>query len=111
MAYVKEIVPYVKDRVSVIVGASRERPEDVVKLVNNIKECAVRGAYMIAIAMEGDMRLDKEVQEVWEIPACPEIMAPALVAIPTQLFGYYMAYEKGCDIDKPRNLAKSVTVE
>ncbi len=67
-------------------------------------------ARICAIAMEGDMRLDKEVQEVWEIPACPEIMAPALVAIPTQLFGYYML-RKGCDIDKPRNLAKSVTVE
>ena len=57
------------------------------------------------------MRLDKEVQEVWEIPACPEIMAPALVAIPTQLFGYYMFHERAAISTKPRNLAKSVTVE
>ena len=99
----------VEDGTLVIAIATQTHLVD--KTINNIKECAVRGAYMIAIAMEGDMRLDKEVQEVWEIPACPEIMAPALVAIPTQLFGYYMAYEKGCDIDKPRNLAKSVTVE
>ena len=47
MAYVKEIVPYVKDRVSVIVGASRERPEDVVKLVNNIKECGAHAAMVL----------------------------------------------------------------
>ena len=99
----------VEDGTLVIAIATQTHLVD--KTINNIKECAVRGAYMIAIAMEGDMRLDKEVQEVWEIPACPEIMAPALVASPTQLFGYYMAYEKGCDIDKPRNLAKSVTVE
>lgn len=99
----------VEDGTLVIAIATQTHLVD--KTINNIKECAVRGAYMIAIAMEGDMRLDKEVQQVWEIPACPEIMAPALVAIPAQLFGYYMALEKGCDIDKPRNLAKSVTVE
>lgn len=99
----------VEDGTLVIAIATQTHLVD--KTINNIKECAVRGAYMIAIAMEGDMRLDKEVQEVWEIPSCPEIMAPALVAIPAQLFGYYMAHEKGCDIDKPRNLAKSVTVE
>ena len=81
------------------------------KMISNIKEVKVRGAHVLAIAAAGDARVAPEVDEVWEIPECPDLFAPALVTIPTQLFAYYMALERGCDIDQPRNLAKSVTVE
>lgn len=81
------------------------------KTINNIKEVKVRGAHVLAIGAHGDLRIAREADEVWEMPACSDLFAPALATIPTQLFAYYMALERGCDIDKPRNLAKSVTVE
>ena len=81
------------------------------KMINNIKEVKVRGGYVIAIIANGDLRVQREVDEFWEIPACRDLFTPVLVTIPTQLFAYYMALERGCEIDQPRNLAKSVTVE
>ena len=80
-------------------------------MISNIKEVKVRGGYVIAFVKESETRIESEVDEVWRIPECPDIFTPILVAIPGQLFGYYMALERGTDIDQPRNLAKSVTVE
>ncbi len=81
------------------------------KMINNIKEVKVRGGYVVALIANGDLRVQREVDEFWEMPPCPDLFTPVLVTIPTQLFAYYMALERGCEIDQPRNLAKSVTVE
>ncbi|MBQ3551538.1 MAG: glutamine--fructose-6-phosphate transaminase (isomerizing) [Clostridia bacterium] len=81
------------------------------KTVSNIKEVKARGAVVIAIANQGDTRLDEVADHVIFINSMPELISPLLAIVPLQLFAYYMASLRGCDIDKPRNLAKSVTVE
>lgn len=81
------------------------------KMVSNVVEVKARGAYVIGVAYEGD-KLDRSVfDEVIYIPRISNRVAPILAAVALQLLAYYTAKQKGCDIDKPRNLAKSVTVE
>jgi glucosamine--fructose-6-phosphate aminotransferase (isomerizing) len=81
------------------------------KMVSNIKEVVTRGAKVIGFAFEGHTEIEKAVDQVVYIPKTLPILAPVLSVIPLQLLSYYTAVEKGCDVDKPRNLAKSVTVE
>jgi glucosamine--fructose-6-phosphate aminotransferase (isomerizing) len=81
------------------------------KTLNNIKEVKVRGAQVLAVVGEGVGGVAEEVEEVWYIPRTNPLFAPMVGIIPMQLYAYYVALEKGCDIDQPRNLAKSVTVE
>lgn len=81
------------------------------KTLSNIKEVKARGAFVIAVAMKGDTDIEKEADRVIYIPRVYDILTPVLVVIPLQLYAYYVAVAKGCDVDKPRNLAKSVTVE
>lgn len=81
------------------------------KMVSNIKEVKTRGANVLAFAMEGHTEIEKTVYSVKYIPRTIELLAPVLSVIPLQLLSYYTAIAKGCDVDKPRNLAKSVTVE
>ncbi len=81
------------------------------KTLSNIKEVKTRGAKVIAIALEGNDAFTKEVDDVIFIPRASWMVAPLLAAVPAQLFAYYVAYCLGTDIDQPRNLAKSVTVE
>jgi len=81
------------------------------KVLSNIKEVKARGASVIAVAVEGDTEIEKEVDRVIYIPSTHNMLAPILMVIPLQLYAYYVAVAKGCDVDKPRNLAKSVTVE
>ena len=81
------------------------------KTLSNIKEVKARDAVVIGIAAEGDMELEKYVDHVMHIPASDEFIMPILSVIPLQLLAYYAAITRGCDVDKPRNLAKSVTVE
>lgn len=81
------------------------------KMLSNIVEVKARGAYVVAVAMEGDKEVEKTADEVIYIPKTLEILAPLLSVIPMQLFAYYVSVAKGNDVDKPRNLAKSVTVE
>ena len=72
----------------------------------------VRGAEVLALCTPDTAdEVEKEVDVVWRIPGVPADLAPVLTIVPMQMLAYYMALEKGCDIDKPRNLAKSVTVE
>lgn len=80
------------------------------KIRGNIQEVRVRGARVIAISQYDDPELQK-LGTVWLLPEVADIFAPLLAIVPAQLFAYYVALQKGCDIDKPRNLAKSVTVE
>ena len=81
------------------------------KTLSNIKEVKARDAVVIGIAAEGDTELKKYVDHVMHVPASDEFIMPILSVIPLQLLAYYAAITRGCDVDKPRNLAKSVTVE
>ena len=81
------------------------------KTLSNIKEVKARDAVVIGIAAEGDTELEKYVDHVMHVPASDEFIMPILSVIPLQLLAYYAAITRGCDVDKPRNLAKSVTVE
>lgn len=81
------------------------------KLMSNIKEVKARGAVVIATANEGHAEIGTEADSVMFVPKTHPLFVASLEIIPLQLFAYYVAKENGCDIDKPRNLAKSVTVE
>ena len=81
------------------------------KLVSNIKEVKARGAKVLAVAQEGNRRIFAEADDVLFAPAVDPLLIPVSEIVPLQLFAYYVAKENGCDIDKPKNLAKSVTVE
>ncbi len=81
------------------------------KVLSNIMEVEARGARIIAICNKGDEKIHDITSDVFEIPETMELLNPILCNIPLQLFAYYCALYRGCEIDKPRNLAKSVTVE
>jgi glucosamine--fructose-6-phosphate aminotransferase (isomerizing) len=81
------------------------------KMLSNIKEVKARGAYVVALAKEGNQEIEKSVDKVIYIPKILDKLAGILAVVPLQLLAYYVALERGCDIDKPKNLAKSVTVE
>ncbi|MBR0129998.1 MAG: glutamine--fructose-6-phosphate transaminase (isomerizing) [Firmicutes bacterium] len=81
------------------------------KLASNIKEVKARGAKVLGVVLEGNRRIVAEADDVIYIPRTDALLVPILECIPMQLFAYYVAKENGCDIDKPKNLAKSVTVE
>ncbi len=81
------------------------------KMLSNVREVEARDGILIAVATRGNTGIRQYAREVLEVPETLEELSPILNIIPLQLLAYYIALEKGCDIDKPRNLAKSVTVE
>ena len=81
------------------------------KIASNLKEAKTRDGVIIAVATAGNTELAPQVDEVLDIPKCSELLTPFLAAIPLQLLAYYIGLRRGCDVDQPRNLAKSVTVE
>lgn len=81
------------------------------KVLSNIEEVRARGGQVIVIATEGDTEIAKKATEVLYVPETDPLLTPLLTVIPLQLLSYYMALHRGCDVDQPRNLAKSVTVE
>ena len=81
------------------------------KMVSNMQEIRARRGNIIAIATEGDKTISHYAQQTIYVPVTHEFLTPLLVAIPLQLLAYYIAVKLGCDVDQPRNLAKSVTVE
>ena len=81
------------------------------KIANNITEVKARDGVVIAVTTEGDVELSSQVDEVLHIPQCSDMLTPILAIAPLQLLAYYIAVRRGCDVDQPRNLAKSVTVE
>jgi len=97
------------DGVPVVAIATEDTVYD--KVLGNIKEVKARGATVIGIANESDTEIEKYVDYVIRIPDANQWIAPVLSSVVLQLFAYYIAYHRGCEIDKPRNLAKSVTVE
>jgi glutamine---fructose-6-phosphate transaminase (isomerizing) len=93
----------------VVAVATDSRTYD--KVVSNVQEVRARHAQVVAIATEGDEEIGRHADEVMCVPAGPELLSPLVNTIPMQLLAYYTAVERGCDVDQPRNLAKSVTVE
>ena len=81
------------------------------KVLLNVEEIKARRGPVIAVASPGDERLRELADEVIEVPEAPDFLQPIVAAIPLQLLAYHIAVLRGCDVDKPRNLAKSVTVE
>jgi glucosamine--fructose-6-phosphate aminotransferase (isomerizing) len=81
------------------------------KMLSNIQEVRARGAEVIAVVTEGDTQVGSLAQHVLEVPETPELLSPVVVTVPLQLLAYHIARLRGCDVDQPRNLAKSVTVE
>ncbi|MDQ1451746.1 MAG: hypothetical protein QOK38_1612 [Acidobacteriaceae bacterium] len=100
----------------VVVLATKDdaNPDSVLryeKTLSNIQEVTARAGRVIAIATEGDTHIGQLVEHVLFIPAAQELLLPMLEVVPLQLLAYYIAVRRGCDVDQPRNLAKSVTVE
>jgi len=81
------------------------------KTLSNIQEVTARSGRVIAVAIEGDEHIAQLVEHVIYIPQAPELLLPVLEVVPLQLLAYHIAVRRGCDVDQPRNLAKSVTVE
>lgn len=102
-------IALIEEGTLVIALATQEKLID--KMLSNIKEVKARGAVVMALAMDGNTEIEKVADLILYIPRTLPAVAPILSVIPLQLFAYYVAVEKGCDVDKPRNLAKSVTVE
>jgi glucosamine--fructose-6-phosphate aminotransferase (isomerizing) len=92
-------------------------PDDHVfeKMVGNVQEAKARGGSVIALTTEGDSRmaavLDPASDVAVQLPATSALLTPVIMTIPLQLLAYHIAVRRGCDVDQPRNLAKSVTVE
>ncbi|WP_238884364.1 glutamine--fructose-6-phosphate transaminase (isomerizing) [Clostridium sp. YIM B02551] len=102
-------IALIEEGITVIALATQEDIFD--KMVSNIREVKTRGANVLGIAMEGHPDIEKTVDETVYIPRVMPILAPVYSVVPLQILAYYTAVRKGCDVDKPRNLAKSVTVE
>ncbi len=102
-------IALVTDELPVVCVAVQGETYD--KMVSNIQEIKARKGLIISVATEGDEGILKHSAEVMYVPECYEPFSPILVAVPLQLLAYYIATNRGCDVDQPRNLAKSVTVE
>ena len=81
------------------------------KIVSNIEDVRARGGRVIAVVTEGDKTVAPLVDHVISIPETTDMLTPILTSVPLQLLAYYVAVRRGCNVDQPRNLAKSVTVE
>ncbi len=106
----------IDEELPVVIIATRD-PEDpgsvlrYEKTISNLKEVKARSGTVIAIATEGDEEIKESADHVVYVPQAPELLSPILEAVPLQLLAYHIAVRRGCDVDQPRNLAKSVTVE
>ena len=106
----------IDENLPVVVIATRDQnnPDSVLryeKTISNLKEVKARSGVVIALATEGDEEIKEAADHVLYIPPAPEELSPILEIVPLQLLAYHIAVRRGCDVDQPRNLAKSVTVE
>jgi glutamine---fructose-6-phosphate transaminase (isomerizing) len=106
----------IDENLPVVVIATRDvnDPESMLryeKTMSNLKEVKARSGVVIALATEGDEEIKEAADHVLHIPAAPDELSPILEIVPLQLLAYHIAVRRGCDVDQPRNLAKSVTVE
>ena len=102
-------IALVDDNLPVVVVAPKDHYYE--KIVSNIQEVKARKGNLIAVVTEGDLILKEMVNDIFEIPESHPAVTPLLAIVPLQLFAYYLAVLRGCNVDQPRNLAKSVTVE
>ncbi len=102
-------IALIDEHMPVVFIATKDETYD--KVLSNIEEVKARRGTVIAIANDGDHHIDRLADHVIRIPATLPMLAPILASIPLQLLAYYIAVERGCNVDMPRNLAKSVTVE
>jgi glucosamine--fructose-6-phosphate aminotransferase (isomerizing) len=102
-------IALVDDNLPVVFVATRDAYHQ--KIVSNMQEIKARKGKVIAVITEGDDASEEITDDVMIVPEADEIVAPMLSVVPLQLLAYYIGVAKGCDVDKPRNLAKSVTVE
>lgn len=102
-------IALVDDQLPVVFIATKDSYFE--KVISNMQEVKARKGKVIAVVSEGDQRAVTLSESVITVPVCDEMLAPLLTVVPLQLFAYYIGVERGCDVDKPRNLAKSVTVE
>jgi glucosamine--fructose-6-phosphate aminotransferase (isomerizing) len=106
----------IDENLPVVIIATRDisDPDAVLryeKTISNLKEVKARSGVVIALATEGDEEIKEAADHVLYIPSAPEELSPILEIVPLQLLAYHIAVRRGCDVDQPRNLAKSVTVE
>jgi len=106
----------IDETLPVVVLATRDEADPASKLryektLSNIQEVTARSGRVIAVATEDDSTIGGLVEHVIHIPSAPELLSPLIEIVPLQLLAYYIAVRRGCDVDQPRNLAKSVTVE
>jgi glucosamine--fructose-6-phosphate aminotransferase (isomerizing) len=106
----------IDENLPVVIIATRDanNPDSMVryeKTMSNLKEVKARSGVVIALATEGDEEIKEAADHVLYVPAAPEELSPILEIVPLQLLAYHIAVRRGCDVDQPRNLAKSVTVE
>lgn len=102
-------IALIEDNTFVVALATQDRLYD--KMLSNITEVMARGAHVFAVAKRGHEKVHHTADEVFYIPAVEDMLTPILAVVPMQLFAYYVSALRGNDVDKPRNLAKSVTVE
>jgi glucosamine--fructose-6-phosphate aminotransferase (isomerizing) len=102
-------IALIDEMMPVVVVAPRDGT--YAKIVSNVQEVKARGGRVIAVVTEGDEEITALADHVFSIPETIDALTPVLSVLPLQLFAYYIAVRRGCDVDKPRNLAKSVTVE
>lgn len=102
-------IALVDENMPVVVIATRDRVYE--KIISNIEEVRARGGRIIAVATEGDDEIDHYADHVLYVPDTLDMLTPILTVVPLQLLAYHVAVARGCDVDRPRNLAKSVTVE
>ena len=108
-ALIDEALPVV-----VLATSDQRSPESMLryeKTLSNIQEVTARSGRVIAVATEGNKQIRELVEHVIYVPQAPELLAPLIEVVPLQLLAYHIAVRRGCDVDQPRNLAKSVTVE
>jgi glucosamine--fructose-6-phosphate aminotransferase (isomerizing) len=106
----------IDETLPVVVLATRDESDPASKLryektLSNIQEVTARSGRVIAVATEGDTTIGQLVEHVISVPPVAELLSPLIEIVPLQLLAYYIAVRRGCDVDQPRNLAKSVTVE
>jgi glucosamine--fructose-6-phosphate aminotransferase (isomerizing) len=106
----------IDENLPVVILATRDvnNPGSVLryeKTISNLKEVKARSGVVIALATEGDEEIKESADHVLYVPAAPDELSPILEIVPLQLLAYHIAVRRGCDVDQPRNLAKSVTVE
>jgi glucosamine--fructose-6-phosphate aminotransferase (isomerizing) len=102
-------IALIDERVPVLAVAPRDPSYD--RILGNVEEVKARGGRVVALCHHGDTELAARADDVLVVPPAPDLLSPLVSVVPLQLLAYHVALVRGCNVDQPRNLAKSVTVE